>query len=234
MSVVLLFLVVVAGIAGWWLSQQRLMSQPWLEQGADVGNSRTESGLTPAAKIGLGLVFAVIGCLFSLLASAYFIRMDATDWRAPPLPTLLWLNTGILILSSVALHVAVVASRKGQPDTMRLALVTGGLTSLTFLAGQLVAWRELSAGGYLLNTNPANSFFYLLTGLHGLHIVGGLVALGRTTARAWSGAARERLQLSIELCAAYWHFLLFIWLCLFVLLAGWAGNFLEICRGLLS
>ena len=59
-------------------------------------------------------------------------------------------------------------------DTTRLALVTGGLTALAFLAGQLMAWRELSASGYLLDTNPANSFFYLLTAMHGLHIIGGL------------------------------------------------------------
>ncbi|TIT12308.1 MAG: cytochrome-c oxidase, partial [Mesorhizobium sp.] len=94
--------------------------------------------------------------------------------------------------------------------------------------------RELTADGYLLTANPANSFFYLITGMHGLHILGGLVGLSRTTAGAWNGARPERLRLSVELCAMYWHFLLFVWLAIFALLAGWAATFIEICRQLLT
>jgi cytochrome c oxidase subunit III len=237
MSVILVFLLVIAGIAAWWLSQQRLMSKPWLEQGVDgVWHNAEETGL-PTAKIGLGVFLAVVGALFALFASAYFMRMELSDWQAPPVPGLLWLNTGILVLSSIALHLAVVAARRGQADTMRLALITGGLTALAFLVGQLIAWRELAAGGYFLSVNPANSFFYLLTGLHGLHILGGLVALARTTARAWRSdgpRATEQMQLSVELCAMYWHFLLFIWIALFILLAGWASDIINICRQLLT
>lgn len=234
MSVILVFLLVIAGVAGWWLSHQRLMSKPWLEQGSVAAYPGTESGMMPTAKIGLGIFLAVVGCLFALFASAYFMRMELTDWRALPVPRLLWINTGVLVLSSVALHMAVVAARRDEIGTTRFALVTGGLTALAFLAGQLMAWRELSASGYFLNANPANSFFYLLTAMHGLHIVGGLVALGRTTARAWSGARRDQLRLSVELCAMYWHFLLFIWLALLVLLAGWATDIIDICRQLLT
>ncbi|WP_274628665.1 cytochrome c oxidase subunit 3 [Arvimicrobium flavum] len=233
MSVILVFLLVIAGVAGWWLSQQRLMSKPWLEQGVDVfpgGQAPT----MPNPKLGLGVFLAVVGCLFALFASAYFMRMELADWRAMPLPRILWFNTLVLALSSVALHIAVVSSRKDQIQTTRLALVTGGLTALVFLAGQVSAWRDLAASGYLLNGNPANSFFYLLTGMHGLHIVGGLVALGVTTARAWGDVPRERLRLGVELCAMYWHFLLFIWLALFVLIAGWANDFIDICRQLLT
>jgi cytochrome c oxidase subunit 3 len=234
MSVVLVFLLVIAGVAAWWLSNQRIMSKPWLEQGTlDAFSDSAMPGM-PTAKIGLGVFLAVVGCLFALFASAYFMRMELSDWQALPVPRVLWVNTGILVLSSVALHVAVVAVRKDQMDTARLALVTGGLTALAFLAGQLIAWRELAASGHGLDTNPANSFFYLLTAMHGLHIVGGLVALGRTTAQAWIAVPRDRLRLSVELCAMYWHFLLFIWLALFVLLAGWAADFIDICRQLLA
>ena len=234
MSVILVFLLVIFGICGWWLSHQRLMAKPWLEQGSTAAFPDTESGSMPAAKVGLGVFLAVVGCLFALFTSAYFMRRALSDWQPLPVPPVLWINTGVLILSSVALHMAVVASRKDQMDTTRLALVTAGLTALAFLAGQLMAWRELAASGYFLNANPANSFFYLLTGLHGLHILGGLVALGRTTARAWTDGARDKLRLSIELCAMYWHFLLFIWLAIFVLLAGWAANLIDICRQLLT
>lgn len=233
MSVVLVFLLVIAGVAGWWLSNQRIMSKPWLEQGT-LGELHEGVPGMPTAKIGLGVFLAVVGCLFALFASAFFMRMELSDWQSPPVPRVLWVNTGILMLSSVALHLAVVASRKDQMETARLALATGGLTAVAFLAGQLIAWRELSAAGYGLDTNPANSFFYLLTAAHGLHIVGGLVALGRTVAKAWGVVPRDQLRLSIELCAMYWHFLLFIWLAVLVLLAGWAADFITICRQLLA
>jgi cytochrome c oxidase subunit III len=221
MSVILVFLVVIAGIVIWWLSQQRLMSKPWLEQGVidDFGSVGPE---IPTAKIGLGVFLAVVGCLFALFTSAYFMR------------NLLWFNTGVLVLSSVALQCAVVAARKGRMDTVRLGLVTAGLTAIGFLVGQLFAWRILADEGFLLSSNPANSFFYLITGLHGLHILGGLAGLGRTTIKAWSGAPMARVRVGVEMCAMYWHFLLFVWLGLFVLFAGWAADFIDICRQLLT
>jgi cytochrome c oxidase subunit III len=235
MSVILVFLLVIAGIARWWLSQQRLMSKPWLESGTNAAFPGTESGMMPAAKVGVGVFLAVVGCLFALFTSAYFMRMGLSDWHAMPVPRLLWLNTGVLVLSSVALQIALVAARRRQLDTVRLALVTGGITAVAFLVGQLMAWRELVADGYYLSSNPANSFFYLITGMHGLHIVGGLIALTVAIVRAWTPQWRmERLRLSVELCAMYWHFLLFIWLAVFVLLAGWAANFIDICRQLLT
>jgi cytochrome c oxidase subunit 3 len=234
MSVILVFLLVIAGFAGWWLSHQRLMAKPWLEQGLIGDTIGLEGSALPTAKIGLGVFLAVVGCLFALFTSAYFMRMALSDWQPLPLPRLVWFNTFVLILSSVALQVALTAARRGQIDTVRLGLATGGLTAIAFLIGQLFAWRELAASGYLLASNPANSFFYLITGLHGLHIVGGLIGLGRTSYRAWTGASAEKLALGVELCAMYWHFLLFIWLALFVLLAGWAADFIDICRQLLT
>jgi len=128
------------------------------------------------------------------------------------------LNTGVLILSSLALHWAQVAARRGEIDGVRTGLLAGGASILAFLAGQLLAWKQLTAAGYYLTTNPANSFFYLLTAAHGLHLLGGLVALGRTAARAWLGFEMEQVRLSVELCAMYWHFLLLVWLVLFGLL----------------
>lgn len=234
MSVILVFLLVIAGIAGWWLSHQRLMSKPWLEQGSIGDFIASEQSAMPTAKIGMGVFLAVVGCLFALFTSAYFMRMALSDWQPLPIPGLLWFNTGVLVLSSIALQVALVASRKGQLDTVRLGLATGGLTAVVFLVGQLFAWRALAEDGYLLAGNPANSFFYLITGLHGLHIVGGLIGLGRTSYRAWTTTRTDTLSLGVELCAMYWHFLLFIWLALFVLLAGWAADFIDICRQLLT
>ncbi|TIO33699.1 MAG: cytochrome-c oxidase, partial [Mesorhizobium sp.] len=122
----------------------------------------------------------------------------------------------------------------GQTDMVSLGLATAGLTALAFLIGQLIAWRQLTDDGYLLDSNPANSFFYLITAMHGLHILGGLVGLGRTSIGAWTGARPQRLRLGIELCAMYWHFLLFVWLGIFAVLCGWAATFVSICQRLLT
>lgn len=234
MSTILIFLVAVMAFGGWWLARQRLMSKPWLETGPVSAFPHTESSTANPAKLGLGVFLAVICALFALLISAYFMRMAYADWQPAPMPRLLWLNTGMLVLASVALQCAVVAARKGQLDNLRLALLAGTLTSVAFLAGQLLAWRDFAAAGYFATENPAASFFYLLTALHGLHILGGLVALGRTDVREWRGGGTDRLVLSTELCATYWHVLLAVWLVLFAVLMGWAADFVDICRRLLT
>jgi cytochrome c oxidase subunit 3 len=239
MSAMLIFLAVIAAISGWWLSHQRLTTKPWLEEGTlgefpDAGASQM-----PAAKIGLGVFLAVVGSLFALLISAYFIRLDiaaldVVDRTKLPAPTLLWLNTGVLGLSSVALQWAWIETRRGQMDGVRTSLLVGALSALTFVAGQLLVWRQLTQAGYFLASNPANAFFYLLTGVHGLHVLGGLVALSRTLVRLWRGVAVEKLRQGVELCAIYWHFLLLIWLIVFSLVMGWADDFVNICRALVT
>ena len=97
-----------------------------------------------------------------------------------------------------------------------------------------VTWRHLAAAGYFLASNPANSFFYLITAVHGLHVLGGLVALGRAADRAWRGRDMGKLRLSVDLCTTYWHFLLFVWVVLFALINGWASDFAALCRELLT
>ena len=94
----------------------------------------------------------------------------------------------------------------------------GGWSAVVFLAGQILAWRQLTAAGYVPAANPADAFFYLITAVHGLHLLGGLVALGRTVAKAWPGVVTDQLRLSVELCAMYWHFLLLVWLVMFGIL----------------
>jgi cytochrome c oxidase subunit III len=231
---ILFFLLPVGAIIAWWLSQQRLMSKPWLEVGAiDEVSDRGVSSL-PAATIGLGVFLAVVSSLFALFISAYFMRMQVADWVQLPAPKLLWFNTGALILSSVALQYAYVAARRGRMEGVGDGLILGGLFALTFLAGQLLAWRQLNAAGYFLAANPGNAFFYLFTGVHGLHLLGGLVALAMTADKVWRGFELNHVRLSVRLCAVYWHFLLALWLVLFSLLTSWVGDFAIICRGLLT
>ena len=235
MSAIVLFLAVIAIIAGWWLSQQRLMAKPWLEEGLIDDFPGTGAVTLPAAKLGLGVFLAVVGALFTLVISAYSMRQSLADWRALPVPKLLWFNTGVLVLSSIALQWAYLAARRNDLEGVIIGLLGGGVSAVIFLFGQLLAWQQLVVAGYFVASNPANSFFYLITAVHGLHLMGGLVALGRTTSKVWRGATKVAdVQLSVELCAIYWHFLLLVWLVLLGLLTGWTDDFIAICRGLLS
>ena len=224
MTAVLIFLLVVVGIAGWWLAHQRLLSKPWLESGPDTVVKGTDEIGLPKAKIGLLVFLAVVGIFFALLTSGYLMRQELADWRTMPLPRILWLNTGLLVLGSISLHRALLAARNHDGGSIRFWLLNAGGATLGFLIGQVIAWQQLVGSGFMLTSNPANSFFYILTGLHGLHILGGLVALGRTTVAAWSGAPMDTLRSRIDLCAIYWHFLLFIWLVLLVVMLGWAHD----------
>ena len=233
MSAIILFMAGIAAIAGWWLSQQRLGAKPWLEEGVIV-DFREGTPSLPPAKIGLGVFLAVVGSLFALFISAYSMRMNLVDWRELPVPRLLWFNTGVLVTSSIALQWAHMAARRNDLDGVIIGLCAGGASALIFLVGQLLAWRQLSLAGYFVTSNPANSFFYLITAVHGLHLMGGLVALGRTIAKVWRGAEMTQVRLSVELCAIYWHFLLLVWLVLLALLTGWTDNFVDICRQLFT
>ena len=144
--------------------------------------------------------------------------MQLADWRPVPKPALLWVNTGMLMLSSAALQWARAQADRNKMSGVRTALLMAGGAALIFVAGQLLTWRQLNAAGYFMTSNPASSFFYLITALHGVHVLGGLVALGRNVARAWQGRNLARLSLGLDLCSLYWDFLLLMWLVLFGLL----------------
>lgn len=205
-------------IAVGWLLRQTLHVRPWVEQ-RPVKNVDGEGALPmPPVKVGLGVFLAVATSVFALLISAYFMRKIGPDWTTLAVPRVLWLNTGLLLLSGVAMQWTRSAARRGQIDGVRSGLLASGVLSFAFLAGQLWAWQQLSASGYFAAANPANAFFYLLTALHGLHLLGGLWVLGKTTAKVWRGVEVGAVRLSVELCTVYWHYLFLVWLVLFALL----------------
>jgi cytochrome c oxidase subunit 3 len=205
----------------------QLTVKPWVTTHGTVEYLRDRSTSSrPATKIALRVFLAVVAVLFMLLVIAYGGRMAYEDWRPTPQLSLLWANTFVLILSSVALQWAQFSVRRGRIDGMRVGLLAGGAFTVVFLIGQVLAWRQLGAMAYFELTNPAIAFFYLITGLHGLHLLGGLVAWGRTVAKVWGDFDETKIRQSVELCTLYWHFLLLVWLILFGLL--FSGNNLDI------
>jgi len=234
MTVTLAFFVVMVGIAVWWLLHQQLAAKPWLHEGLIESGRRSGTLPLPAAKVGLLVFLAVVSSLFALLVGAYFMRMGFPDWRPLVVPKILWLNTGALILCSFALQAAQAAVHRQDMPGARTLLLIGGALGVAFVTGQLQAWVQLTSALETVSLNPANSFFYLLTGLHGLHVLGGLIALGITTDIAWRATTADRARLSIEMSAIYWHFLLIVWLVLFGLLSGGADDLGKICSQLIS
>jgi cytochrome c oxidase subunit 3 len=214
----LLVLVGIMAIVVWWLVRQTVNVKPWMEQ-RPIEVVHGDGALSlPSVKVGLGVFLAVATSLFALLISAYHMRMMGEDWTRLPIPRVLWLNTGVLILASVAMQWTRTAARRGELDRVKSGLIAGGVLTFSFLAGQLWAWQQMDASGYFLTANPAYSFFYLLTALHGLHLLGGLWVWGKTTAKVLRGVEVGKVRLSVELCTVYWHYLLLVWLVLFAVL----------------
>ncbi len=169
--------------------------------------------------IGLWVFMGVATALFSLFILAYALRMDSGDWSQIAMPWQLWLSTALLVAGSALLQWAAAAARGGRWASARTLLRAGGVCALAFLGVQLWVWQILQAAQVMPAGNPAASFFYLLTAMHGLHVIGGLAGWV-VTVRGAGGAADAALAWRITLCARYWHFLLAVWGVLFVTL-GW-------------
>ncbi len=201
-----------------WLIKQSINTQPWAEEGI-IGHDHAGGPFSlPAKKVGLIVFLAVVTSLFMLFFSAYQLRMEYPDWATLNDPQILWLNTLFLIFGSVFFQKAKLAAQRSEESGARIGLIMAGFFTFCFLAGQLWAWQEIHDQGKFLYSNPANAFFYILTGLHALHIIGGLWVWGNSTIKVWSGVELYKVRLSIELCTLYWHFLLLIWLLMFYLL----------------
>jgi cytochrome c oxidase subunit 3 len=165
--------------------------------------------------IALGIVSVLM--FFMALASAYLVRRGSADWVPVRVPTLMWFNTAVLLMSSGTIEMA----RKwlGLLDGLgfrRLWSLTTVL-GVVFLIGQVVAWRQLVGEGIYLASNPASSFFYIFTGAHALHVIGGVGALLYVAWRNFERAQVTRV-VAAEVASYYWHFMDALWLFLLALL----------------
>ena len=186
----------------------------------------------PEGSYRLAILFALasISMLFLGFTSAYIVRQGlGGDWYPLDPPAILWANTAILLISSATLTRArALLQREAIRESLRWLAITG-LLGLLFLLGQYGAWRELVTRGIYLHTNPHSSFFYLLTAAHGIHVLGGLLALGYVALRGWRRrliliGAPDRLRhygALVGATALYWHFMDGLWVYLFILLFFW-------------
>lgn len=196
----------------------KLAEKSWLTPSV-AGDADDQSiPAEPAAKTGLAFFIAVLTSMFFLFVVGYRMRMAEPDWVPVSDPQLLWFNTGVLILASIAMQSAKAGAAEGKITRVRNWLSAAGALTIAFLIGQYAAWGVLRDSGLFALQSPATAFFILLTGLHALHLLGGLLVWLRATARVWQGIEVKRIRLSVELCTTYWHYLLLVWLVFFTLL----------------
>jgi cytochrome c oxidase subunit 3 len=178
-------------------------------------------------RIGVLVGMASILMMFTALASAYIVRSGmptTTDWRGGQMPSFVYLSTGLIVLSSLTFSRARSALRHSEEAGYRLWVTVTLLLGMGFLASQLLAWRQLVGQGVYLASNPQSSFFYVLTGLHALHLAGGIVALAYLFAYVRRGPGAEleaKRRVLTDVVGIYWHFMDGLWVFLFLLLFFW-------------
>ncbi len=191
--------------------------------GGDFGDAGGEApGWSPPPSIyltGIWVALASVVMFFAAITSIVVVRSGmAAHWTRTAIPRILDLNTLVLVASSATLEVsrrALTARRGGTfAGFLWLTLALGA----AFLAGQLEAWRELAARGVYLASNPSSSFFYLITAAHGIHLLGGIIALAYAALPA--GAIRKgwKPRTAVDAAAVYWHFMDGLWIYLFLLM----------------
>ncbi|HEU4596402.1 MAG TPA: cytochrome c oxidase subunit 3 [Pyrinomonadaceae bacterium] len=181
-------------------------------------------------RIGVFVGLASILMMFTALASAYIVRSGlpgSVDWRGMSVPPFVWVSTALIVLSSLTISRAQKALRRADEGAYLRWLGGTLVLGMGFVASQLLAWRQLVAEGVYMRSNPHSSFFYVLTGLHGLHLLGGIAGLSyllffaraaRSRAEAVFDAKRRTLT---DVVTIYWHFMDGLWVFLFLLLFLW-------------
>ncbi|WMJ74906.1 cytochrome c oxidase subunit 3 [Cytophagaceae bacterium ABcell3] len=173
------------------------------------------------AKFLTWLFIVSIVMMFGALTSAYIVRRAEGNWLDFPLPNELWLSSLFIVVSSFTLHWGYVAAKKNNFQHLKLALLSTLVLGVIFLFSQFKAWQDLVEMNVFFagsKSNPSGSFLYVLTGLHGFHIVSGLVFLLVTIYKAFTLKIHSKNLTAIQTCSTYWHFLGGLWIYLFVFL----------------
>jgi cytochrome c oxidase subunit 3 len=177
-------------------------------------------------RIGMWVGLAAILMMFTALTSAYIVRAaSSNDWRPIAMPKILLLSTALIIASSGTLELARRKQKEAFEDKYKVWLLLTTALGAAFVVSQLLAWRQLVRQGVYVATNPHSSFFYLLTATHGIHLMGGLIALVYLLLRTRRLDTGERALANrsavADAVSLYWHFMDGLWIYLFLLLFFW-------------
>ena len=172
-------------------------------------------------KFALWLFMATVMMLFAAWTSAYLVKRGEPGWSSFDLPRQFWINTGLILLSSVTLFWAQLAAKKNELEKVKVAVTLTTVLGISFLIGQWLAWGEMVAINYYftgMGGNTSSSFIYVLTGVHGLHLISGVIFLLVVLVATYRYKVHSKNMAQLEMCATYWHFLGGLWLYLFVFL----------------
>jgi len=189
---------------------------------SDVPEPEPEEPQYDLGAFGMKIFLTALGVLFAATIIGYFwTRSRAETWPPPGMPSLplgLWISTLIILYSSVTVQWALRSIRKNRQGALRRALATTSILGLAFLATQTHNWWSLFGRQFTIQTNLYSFLFYLLTGLHAAHVLGGLIPLGIVTAKAFRGEYSSVYHPGVKYVTMYWHFLDVVWVILFVIL----------------
>src|SRR5688572_26200595 len=192
----------------------------WPDAFGDDGRPDELGGTFPVSKgyLAVWILLTAVTMLFAGLSSAYIVLRGVPSWQNITLPAMVWVNTLLLLASSVSIELARAAVRKNSQSGVRQWLgITGALGAL-FVIGQLLVWRQLVDAGVYLATNLHSSFFFVLTGAHAIHLVGGLIGLGVVVRSAFALRLTPARHEPLRVWALYWHYMDIVWVYLFLLL----------------
>ncbi len=164
------------------------------------------------------LIIVSIIMMFAGMTSAYLVRRGEGDWFEFSLPAEFWITTIILLASSVTMQLAHRAAKKDQMSGLKIFMAITTLLGVGFLVGQYQVWQVLESDGVFFEGNPSGSFLYVLTGLHGFHLVTGVVFLLVMLVQTLRYKVHSRNMVYMDMCNTYWHFLDGLWIYLFVFL----------------
>lgn len=169
-------------------------------------------------KFAMWLFIGSVVMLFASLTSAYIVRQAEGNWLYFELPSILTVSTIVILLSSVTMQVAYWAAKRDRLEMVKILVTVTSVLGLTFLILQFEGWKALVANQVYLVGNPSGSFLYVITGLHGLHLISAIVFLLIVLVSTHRYRVHSKNLTQIEMCTTYWHFLGGLWLYLFVFL----------------
>ncbi len=169
-------------------------------------------------KFAMWLFIGSVAMLFAAFTSAYIVRQAEGNWLYFDLPNLFYITSGVILVSSITLQWAYLEAKKDNLDRVKLLVGITSFLGVAFLVGQLMAWSQLVDRSVYLVGNPSGSFIYILTGLHGAHLISGIVFLLIVLNSTFKFKIHSKNLAQLEMCLTYWHFLGGLWLYLFVFL----------------